>query len=430
MMQATADQSSSLRHSGGLWSLATLIFFQMLPATLVTPAIRPLFALHHSGNEGAMHTFMGINMLGAALAAPLIGRYIHRFARPGRVIALLALTDAVLLSLVACPLATGVVLTLRFLEGAAHVGAATVLLAEAAALGKARGNGKTMGLAGAAIIFAIALGSGLGGLILPLSAAAPFWLGSLILAGLALAQAGSKRETFRTMTGTTAAPKSFLFVRQNRELWATLGAAFMERFTVGCIVVTFSLFAHKEHLLSDRRIGLLFSVLTLTFAVSMYPAGRLTDRVPRAYAFAVGGILYAVALAALGYVPPELLAAVMAVAGLASSFIYAPTLSYAAQLAGEAGKSRAMALVNAAGCLGMLMGPMLAGITTSVMKRTYDPVTAYRAVFLLAASSVLLWLVLSVRWLLRRLREERPQLECPMRNLVPQPEPLEEQIGL
>ena len=46
--------------------LAVLIFVQMLPATLLTPAVRPLFAGLHGGAEGPMHAFMSLNMIGAA----------------------------------------------------------------------------------------------------------------------------------------------------------------------------------------------------------------------------------------------------------------------------------------------------------------------------------------------------------------------------
>ena len=406
-------------------TLAAMIFFQILPATLIAPAIRPLFAAHHGGNEGAMQAFMGINMLGAVIAAPLIGWRLDKLARPGRLLALLALIDAALLFAVALPIPIWSVLSLRFLEGAAHVGAATMLLAEAAAISRVRGEGRTMGLAGAAIIFAVALGSALGGLILTFGPAAPFTLGSIILVGVAIAAAKSGSGATRVLAARERGGLSML--KNRRELVIPVAAAFIERFTVGCIIVTFALFAHRAHGLSDRSIGLLFALLTFTFALSMYPVGRLTERIPRAYVLACGAALYCAALAALGYVPTMGLPLVMIAAGASSSMLYAPTLSYASALSGSESRSKVMALINAAGCLGMLVGPMLAGVTSATLRGSDDPIRGYRAVFLLAAFSVALWLLASLRWLFRQLRAERPNLVCPMRNLVPAPEQAEEE---
>lgn len=63
-------------------ALALLVLIQMLPATLVTPAIRPFFATWHGGHEGAMHAFMALNMLGGLLAAPWLARPADRSPRP------------------------------------------------------------------------------------------------------------------------------------------------------------------------------------------------------------------------------------------------------------------------------------------------------------------------------------------------------------
>src|SRR5262249_41554005 len=73
--------------------LAFLIFIQMLPATLLTPAIRPLFASVHGGAEGAMQAFMSVNMIGAALAAPFVGWVADRGVRRGPLLAKLAAAD-------------------------------------------------------------------------------------------------------------------------------------------------------------------------------------------------------------------------------------------------------------------------------------------------------------------------------------------------
>jgi MFS transporter, AAHS family, 3-hydroxyphenylpropionic acid transporter len=389
------------RESESLAGLATLIFLQMLPATLLTPAIRPLFALHHGGNEGTMHAFLALNMLGGFVAAPILGAIAGRRARPFALLRALLVADAVLLASLAAPLSTSVILALRIAEGAAHIGAATILLAEAAALGRRRDDGRPMALAGAGIMFAVALGSAIGGLALKAGPQAPFLLGSALLLGVAVASLAWSHDR------SVAAPRSdqLSLIRRRPALVVPLTAAFVERFTVGCLVVTFSLFAHNVHGMSDTTVGLLFSLLTLPFALSMYPIGRLGERVPWAAILGVGAAIYAVTLGVLGILAAETLPFAMIVLGLASGMMFSPTLSFAAALSSpdRADRGQAMGLVNAAGCLGMLTGPAVAGIVSSLARSETDPATGYRAVFVVAGASVIVWLVASARWLVGRI---------------------------
>ncbi len=382
-------------------SLALLIFFQMLPATLVVPAIRPLFAAFHGGNEGAMHAFSGVNMLGAALVAPIVGALMDRGFSSRRILLVLAVCDGLLLAAVSLPLPTTQVLILRALEGGAHVGAATVLMAEMAQLGRETGRQRLMGLAGAGIIFAIALGSAVGALLLKLDSRAPLWFGALLAFGVAAVSAKSaprvvKRERVALVVGQ---------LLERREFLVPVGAAFIARFTVGCLIVTFALFSHRVHQLSDTHIGLLFSILTLTFAFAMYPAARLSERVAPARLLGGAGAVYAVALLTLAYAPRPLLALWMFVAGLTSALLFSTILGYAAA-SREALQGTAMAWVNAAGSLGMLLGPITAGVVSTWLKDPEDLARGYRAVFTLAGMSLVIWLVLSARWLHHMGREE------------------------
>lgn len=384
-------------------ALAVIIFFQMLPATLVIPAIRPLFATFHGGNEGAMHAFSALNMLGAAVAAPIVGRLLDKGRDSRRILTILAMADGVLLLAISCRISTHAVLALRCVEGAAHVGAATVLLAEMAGLGRQAGRGRVMGLAGAAIIFAIALGNTLGSLLIALDSRAPLWAGGVLALGIA-GCAGRTSAAARLERAKEGLELRALL--RQRELMVPVGAAFVGRFTVGCIVVTFSLFAHRIHGLGDSHIGLLFSALTLSFAVFMYPAARLAERVPPASLLLTGGVVYGAVLNGLGHVAPAWLPVLMFAAGISSALLFATTLNYAAQAREEA-RASAMAWVNAAGAFGMLLGPAVAGITCAILKSSLAAGTAYRAVFHLAGGSVLLWLLIGSRWLVRMAQVER-----------------------
>ncbi|MEW6209086.1 MAG: MFS transporter, partial [Acidobacteriota bacterium] len=394
--------SDSPNLTGRLRAVASLVFLQMLPATLLTAAIRPMFANLHGGKEWAMHAFMSINMAGAALAVPFLGAYLDRVRRPRRLLAALAAIDALLIAIVTMPLPVWMVLGLRAVEGVAHVGGATILLAEAARLGRTKESGRAMGMAGAAIIFAIAVGNALGGFAVSFHWRAPYLLASmlfLIVASIAFfSQESVETQERERMTLTLS--------RSYRRLWFPLGVAFIERFAVGCIIVTFSLFAHKAHQLSDSAIGGLFAMLTFPFALSMYPISRFSNVLPRAAILAAGSVLYAAAIFLLGQAAASALPLVMIMGGIGAAMLFGPTLCYASTLVEQSHRSTAMAIINAAGCLGMVAGPMAAGVTSTIFASAENPLIGYKAVFAMAASAILLWLVAGARWLVLRFRKE------------------------
>jgi MFS family permease len=389
--------------------LNLLIFFQMLPATLLSPAIRPLFARYHANNESAMHAFMAVNMCAAVLVVPWLARRAERLHDTRSLMARLVAVDSLLLALLALPLPIPALLSVRALEGIAHVGVTSMLLAEMSRLTNDGRRAKLMGQAGASLMFAVALGSTLGGFCVAFDPRLPFWLGSAVQLAVALALA-QPTDAFRTEAAARPEAPARLLDEASRALIVPMLAVFVGRFTVGCIVVTFALFAHRAHDMSDRSIGLLFSLTTLPFAAAMYPASRLAERVPRSAVLATGAVLLACALLALGHVPTAWLPADMMLLGVASALLFAPTLCYAGARS-DAGRHRRMAALNAAGCLGMVIGPMAAGITSAIVG-TVDPIAGYRAVFALAGATVLFWLLASLPWLVVQGRVEHAALRA------------------
>lgn len=396
------------KHASLHWLIAA-VFLQMLPATLLAPAIRPLFAALHGGAEGPMHAFMSLNMLGAIITTPFIARLVSSGSanRSARWLMALAGLDAVLLVVVSLPLATPLVLLLRTVEGAAHLGSATLLLARAAAYKPLVGAGRAMGMAGGAVMLAIAFGSGLGGILVGESPRLPFLVGASLSAIVALAAPFLYSATLPIEPADPATKRSLSL--RDGDVLGPLSAAFVERFTVGLIIVTFALFATRTHGLSDRSIGLLYSMLMLPFALLMYPASRLGDRLPRAALLGLGALLYGAAIASLAIAPKGMLPVSMMVAGIASSFMYGTVLCYAATLVPAESRGRMMALVNTAGALGMLLGPMCGGIMVAAFRNQADPLSAYRNVFYLAGATCAVWALVQGPWLMRRLESERGQ---------------------
>ncbi len=383
--------------------LVTAIFLQMLPATLLVPSIRPLFANYYGGDAGAMHAFMGLNMLGAAIIVPAIGARVDRAVKPARILAALAILDGLLLTALSLPLPVAFTLVLRFFEGAAHVGAATVLVGNLSRSANEASVRKTMGLAAAAIIFAIVLGSALGGMLVSLDVRLPLWVGAALSFGVA---AWAPRYLVPARRMVARRRFGLAVLREYPSLVAPVSVAFVARFTIGCLVVTFALFAHRVHGLSDAAIGGLFALMTFPFAIATYPAARLGALVPSSVLLGGGVIGYGAALAAIGYVSTPVLPVLLVIAGLSSALIFSSVLYYATHEVPRQERGQAMALVNASGCLGMLLGPTVAGIATGVATKMGEPVAGYRIVFLIATGSLVVWLVSSHRWLARRYTHE------------------------
>lgn len=334
--------------------LALASFVQMLPATLLSPAIRPLVAAQHGGAEAVMQAFLAVNMLGAAAFIVLFAPRLDALADDRRWLAPLLLLDAVLLALLPFSVPTPLFLAARFLEGAVHVGASTLLLARAAALGRIVGPGRAMGLAGGSVALAVGLGSGLGGALLRWGGLPAPFLAGAVLAVLALGLGH-----FRVTAPATANSPATDHLRLHT-LGYPLAAAFIGRFTVGLLVVSFALFAHRRHDASDAAIGALFTLLTLPFALGTYPAARVAGRLGSQRVGAVGALLFGGALALLDTVPTAGLGALLVAAGLGAAFVYASALRSAAAPAERLGRARVMGLVNVAGCVGMAAGPLAA----------------------------------------------------------------------
>ncbi|MDX2052220.1 MAG: MFS transporter [Polyangiaceae bacterium] len=380
--------------------LGALVFFQMLPATLLVPTARPLFAqIYHTG-DSYIHAFMSINMLGGFIAAPFIGWATDRLGFRLPTFVALGFLDALIQFLLPTGLPLPLLLALRTLQGATHVGAATLLLTCAASTARRTGNAKVMGIAGSALMLAVAFGSSIGGLLLKAGLSVPFWTGS----GLAVLAAGlgfllpQQWWTESRRSGVT-----FALLRNEPSLWVPVSSAFVGRFTVGCIVVSFALYAHRAFNITDTQVGLLYSLLTLPFALLMYPAARLGDRFPRVHVLVGGGAVYAFSLGLLGQVGPLALPGIMVLIGTSGALVFASTLCLAAGNVSPERRGTSMALVNSAGCLGMLLGPAVAGgLSVALKAQGWDSVEAYRAIFAVAALSSLLWLVSVAVWAKRQ----------------------------
>jgi len=376
-----------------IWVLSALVFVSMVSSTMLIPAARPFVHHMHPGNEGALHAFMSVNMLGAIVGAPLLALWADRRGQRQRLVMLLALVDGALLFACSLPMPAWSMLSLRALQGAANVGGLSLLM------GFVSGRGKAMGLAGAALMAAVAAGAPLGTLLLSVSPTAPLRWGALLPLAIAVSMWAVRLPVVER------APRVGFKVLLQRAPLLKVPIAFVtiERFCVGCFVVTFSLYAHRALGLSDVGTGKLYSWFLLPFAVATYPFGRLAETVKRSTLVASGALAYGICFVLLGVVPTSTLPVLLFATGIASAAMYAPCLCFASTLVDASMRSTSMGLLNAGGSLGMMVGTALGGMLSvvGVKKMGWAADAVYPAIFAAAGACALLALGVWMRDLLR-----------------------------
>jgi len=268
------------------------------------------------------------------------------------------------------------------------------------------------------VMFAVALGPAIGGAALRFGTRAPFYAAAALAAMVALAAIAAPSALSRASNERRTPRLGFAELARTEAFLAPAVLAFAERFTVGCFVVTFALYAHDVRHLSDARTSICYSAMLLPFALATYPFARDTARFSRGALVSVGSVLYGVTFLAFGFASGPALVGVLGLAGLASAMVYGPSLCWVVTAGGRAGRATSMAMFHAAGCVGMLLGPAFAGVLSSVLRHAgADSASRYAAIFVFAGL-VQLACVFAIRKPLARLRATDSNVTCPQPHTI------------
>ena len=393
-------------------ALGVCTFVLMIPVTLIVPVLKELVAERYSAGVFWTHSFMFTNLIGAIAAAPLIALLCDRARSRVRVAALALAADAALFAAMSVAPSLTSLLLLRTLEGALHMLALTAVMATAADHAPAGKRGRTMGLLGACMMFGTAAGTRIGGVVwkhlgegyaFPISASVSL-LGGLLILGL-----------LRDAPGRAVASRlkdALALLRTHRRLGIPYAYTFIDRFCVGVIITSFGLFLRAAYGTSPDGISKLLVMFLIPFAVCVYPAGRLVDRVGHTGPLAIGSILFGLLFAGYGVIPLAWLPLTMVVSGLFAALMFAPTLSLCAQLAPAEQRGAAYSGFNAAGSFGMLCGPLAAGLICQLLEPTLGSAAAYRTAFIVAGATQVCCAAITLPFLLgmrkSQIAESRP----------------------
>lgn len=391
-------------------SIALVIYLLMLPVTGMVPVLSALTAERYpETGDLARHAFMSMNMIGALLAAPCAGWLSDRLGRRRAIIIGALVLNALTLLLIAGPWPYPIMLTVRFIEGCAHMSALSLLMTLGAEHARRNGLAPVMGGIGAAISLGVASGAPLGGWVGSYGAELVPLAGGVLMLALVPAAWLLLREAPATAR-TTGSP--FAALRQQKMLLVPYVFSFVDRLTVGFIVSTFSLYLASVIGLEPARIGVVMAAFLIPFSLLTWPAGWLCRHVDRFAMLLIGSLLYGIFLIVLGYTPAHGLIPVMALGGVVAALMYAPTLILTAELAPTGHRAITMAGFNVAGSAGFACGPLLSGMLVAYSRSIgLDP---YLLVFtVIAAIEILITMALLPLWLKRRRLRKSGSSFCP-----------------
>jgi MFS family permease len=238
------------------------------------------------------------------------------------------------------------------------------------------GRGRTLGAVAAAIMAGVAVGSPLGGwLVTHAGPRATYLVGAGVLL-LAAAVTGALGPVRRASSSTR-----YAWRRDTLTHWVPLGYAFLDRFTIGIFVSTFTLYLANVVGLSAQQRGFMVTLFVLPFAVLCYPVGRLADRTGWFAPMLTGNLLFGLTFASYGLVPAEALPIVMVASGVFSALMFAPNLLLVSDLARLGAGEGLFGAFQVAGSFGFLLGPVAGGILVGVT-RGADGGPAYREIFI------------------------------------------------
>jgi len=391
---------------GRIFTLAGITWMCMLPVTMLVAPLKEIVRDAFNVGVIATHSFQSINMLGAFMLAPFIAKAAGRggWLKTAAIIGLAA--DGVLFALMKFATSSEMLLAIRFFEGAAHIMALSSLMALVASYAPDDRRGRVMGIVGAAMMFGTACGTRLGGIVWTQVDTWIFIVGGgisttaalLVLLFVPEQQVDNKSETPR---------RSWIaLARERPALNIAYAYAFMDRFCVGVIISTFTLFLADVHQLTPDARSRMLVMFLAPFAVLVYPAGRLVDRIGRALPIAFASAGFGVVFALYGLLDIAWMPAAMVASGVLSALMFAPNLTLCADLAPEGHRGAAFTGFNAAGSLGFFLGPLVAGSTLWLMSEIgFDALASYRMAFVAAGAGEVLCAAITLPLLMNLRRQ-------------------------
>ncbi|MDQ8155316.1 MAG: MFS transporter [Gemmatimonadota bacterium] len=380
----------SATHHAARRSIALATFLTLVPLTLVVAGLSELVIGTLGGTRADAHAFTAVNMAAGIIGVPIAMAMFRR--RPNLRVWLVTLLAVDVCAFLGMNAAASVpaLLAWRALDGLTHLPAVTLLMVAANRLAGER-RGATMGLVATSLMTGVAIGSPLGGWLVMHGPSAVYLTGAALLAVAALAALAIPPLPADANVG---GGHRYEWKRNSLAVWMPLAFGFMDRFTIGVFVSTFTLYLSEVQRITPSQRGVLMSLFMVPFALLCWPAGRLADRIGWFGPSVVGTIAFGLVYATYGIVPGSMLPASMVLSGLTSALMFAPILLLVSEFARRGAGEGLFGAFQVAGSFGFLAGPIAGGVAVELTRRA-SGVPAYDAIFVGVGAAVILLGVLA-----------------------------------
>ena len=358
-------------------SIAFATFLTLVPLTLVVAGLNELVIVAVGGTRADAHAFTAVNMATGIVGVPLALVMFRRLPNLRAWLVGALLIDAVAFLGMNAAHSVPALLAWRALDGIAHLPAVTLLMVAANRLAGEK-RGATLGLVATSLMTGVAVGSPLGGWLVERGPSAVYLTGAALLVFAALASTAIPPLPADANVG---GGHRYDWKRGSRTSWVPLAFGFMDRFTIGVFVSTFTLYLGEVQRITPSERGVLMALFMMPFALLCWPVGRLADRIGWFVPIIVGTVAFGLTFASYGVVPDVLLPLSMVVSGVTSAMMFAPNLLLVSELARRGAGEGLFGAFQVAGSFGFLFGPMAGGIAVEMTRRSTGT-PAYAAIFI------------------------------------------------
>jgi MFS family permease len=386
---------------------AILIFISMFSLTLIAPAIKEFVIDRFNATEATGSFFVSLEMTAYIIFAMVWGALSDRKGKRKIFIFIGFMGSSVMYFLMTQATSFGMLLALRFTQGAITVMAWSLVMTGVLDITPKKSYGKVMGIIGTGMGLGMGTGAPIGGRIADSFGV----LAPLYLAGVLFIVAAALTLLFIRETPIKNRPETFLkafkVLGERKKLAIPYAYGFVDRLTVGFFVYVFTIFMADKYDASPGLIGMYQAAFLFPFALLQYPFGKLSDRIGRWQPLVFGSLFYGIVMATIGFTPNLgdngriVLIFIMLTCGFLGAMMFPPSIALSGDWAPKDKRGAAIGGFNVFGSLGFAVGPILGGFVA----QTYS----YELAFIVGGATEMAVALVTLPFLLKYARKKQKE---------------------
>lgn len=309
-------------------------------------------------------TVLYLSYLGFGLLAGLLS---DRYARRKIFIVVGGLGASIFYLLMTTTLDYVLLLSLRFAQGSLTVLVWQVLMTLVLDNSTSVNRGRNMGIFGAFMGTAMGAGPVVGGFLAEGGVFYPYYGASALSLTVTLIAVLGVKEP-RRLASRPSIIESLLLVKRCPEISIPSTVNFVDRLHMGFLLTALPLMLVQVLSVSAALRGMVLGLFATPFILLQYPVGRMSDRVGRGKLVILGSVSYALVLGFVGVAGQmslSVLILMLVLLGVFSGLTAPVTMAWVGDCVPAADTGTGMAFFNFLGNLGMVVGPVILGVSLS-----------------------------------------------------------------